>query len=41
MGTDFQEFVTARSAALFPGALVLTGGREAAEDLVQETLPGD
>ncbi|MEU9290845.1 hypothetical protein AB0D57_41005 [Streptomyces sp. NPDC048275] len=26
------------SAALFRGALVLTGNREAAEDLVQETL---
>ncbi|KUM95469.1 RNA polymerase [Streptomyces yokosukanensis] len=36
--TDFQAFVTARSAALFRGALVLTGNREAAEDLVQETL---
>ncbi|SES13670.1 RNA polymerase sigma-70 factor, sigma-E family [Streptomyces sp. yr375] len=38
METDFQEFVAARSAALFRGALVLTGNREAAEDLVQETL---
>ncbi|MEH0576016.1 MULTISPECIES: SigE family RNA polymerase sigma factor [Streptomyces] len=38
METDFQEFVTARSAALFRGALVLTGNREAAEDLAQETL---
>jgi RNA polymerase sigma-70 factor (sigma-E family) len=36
--TDFQEFVAARSAALFRGSLVLTGNREAAEDLVQETL---
>jgi RNA polymerase sigma-70 factor (sigma-E family) len=36
--TDFHEFVAARSAALFRGALVLTGNREAAEDLVQETL---
>jgi RNA polymerase sigma-70 factor (sigma-E family) len=35
---DFHGFVTARSAALFRGALVLTGSREAAEDLVQETL---
>ena len=35
---DFQSFVAARSAALFRGALVLTGNREAAEDLVQETL---
>ncbi|MFI7504380.1 SigE family RNA polymerase sigma factor [Streptomyces sp. NPDC049687] len=38
METDFQEFVAARSATLFRGALVLTGNREAAEDLVQETL---
>ncbi|MER5435570.1 SigE family RNA polymerase sigma factor [Streptomyces sp. NPDC002588] len=38
METDFQEFVAARSTALFRGALVLTGNREAAEDLVQETL---
>ncbi|WP_329220644.1 SigE family RNA polymerase sigma factor [Streptomyces sp. NBC_01485] len=38
METDFQEFVAARSAALFRGAFVLTGNREAAEDLVQETL---
>ena len=36
--TDFHGFVAARSAALFRGALVLTGNREAAEDLVQETL---
>ncbi|MGW1215306.1 SigE family RNA polymerase sigma factor [Streptomyces sp. NPDC002499] len=36
--SDFQEFVAARSTALFRGALVLTGNREAAEDLVQETL---
>jgi RNA polymerase sigma-70 factor (sigma-E family) len=35
---DFPDFVTARSAALFRGALVLTGNRDAAEDLVQETL---
>lgn len=35
---DFQAFVAARSAALFRSALVLTGDREAAEDLVQETL---
>ncbi len=35
---DFHGFVIARSAALFRGALVLTGNREAAEDLVQETL---
>jgi hypothetical protein len=37
-GEDFQSFVAARSGALFRGALVLTGSREAAEDLVQETL---
>ncbi|MFE4915265.1 SigE family RNA polymerase sigma factor [Streptomyces sp. NPDC056652] len=36
--TDFPGFVATRSAALFRGALVLTGNREAAEDLVQETL---
>ncbi|WP_413807458.1 SigE family RNA polymerase sigma factor [Streptomyces sp. OE57] len=35
---DFHDFVATRSAALFRGALVLTGNREAAEDLVQETL---
>lgn len=35
---DFHGFVVARSAALFRGALVLTGDREAAQDLVQETL---
>lgn len=35
---DFHGFVAARSASLFRGALVLTGNREAAEDLVQETL---
>ena len=38
METDFQAFVAARSTALFRGAYVLTGNREAAEDLVQETL---
>jgi hypothetical protein len=32
--TDFRDFVAARSAVLFRGALVLTGNREAAEDLV-------
>jgi RNA polymerase sigma-70 factor (sigma-E family) len=37
-GNDFHRFVVARSAVLFRGALVLTGNREAAEDLVQETL---
>ncbi|WP_329364737.1 SigE family RNA polymerase sigma factor [Streptomyces sp. NBC_00669] len=35
---DFHSYVAARSAVLFRGALVLTGSREAAEDLVQETL---
>ncbi|MEU1166472.1 SigE family RNA polymerase sigma factor [Streptomyces sp. NPDC005921] len=35
---DFHDFVVARSAALYRGALVLTGNRETAEDLVQETL---
>jgi RNA polymerase sigma-70 factor (sigma-E family) len=35
---DFHSFVETRSAALFRGALVLTGSREAAEELVQETL---
>ncbi|MCX4764710.1 SigE family RNA polymerase sigma factor [Streptomyces sp. NBC_01275] len=38
METDFDGFVAARSAALFRGAFVLTGNREAAQDLVQETL---
>lgn len=38
METDFDGFVAARSTALFRGALVLTGNRDAAEDLVQETL---
>ncbi|MFE0513068.1 SigE family RNA polymerase sigma factor [Streptomyces sp. NPDC058964] len=38
METDFEGFVAARAGALFRGALVLTGNREAAEDLVQETL---
>ncbi|WP_329460219.1 SigE family RNA polymerase sigma factor [Streptomyces sp. NBC_01497] len=35
---DFHGFTVARSAVLFRVALVLTGNREAAEDLVQETL---
>lgn len=35
---DFHQYVAARSAPLFRGALVLTGNRETAEDLVQETL---
>jgi RNA polymerase sigma-70 factor (sigma-E family) len=38
MEIDFRDFIAARSAALFRGALVLTGSRETAEDLVQETL---
>ena len=38
MDTNFDGFVAARSAALLRGALVLTGIRDAAEDLVQETL---
>ncbi|MER6092678.1 SigE family RNA polymerase sigma factor [Streptomyces bluensis] len=38
MEADFEAFVAARSAALFRGAVVLTGNRETAEDLVQETL---
>ncbi|MFF0078831.1 sigma factor [Streptomyces canus] len=37
-GDGLRRFVAARSAALFRGALVLTGNRDAAEDLVQETL---
>ncbi|WP_063772010.1 SigE family RNA polymerase sigma factor [Kitasatospora mediocidica] len=37
-GIDFAEFVQQRSAALFRTAYVLTGGRETAEDLVQEAL---
>lgn len=35
---DFHTFAVARSAALFRGALILTGNRQAAEDLLQETL---
>ncbi|MEU5381998.1 SigE family RNA polymerase sigma factor [Streptomyces sp. NPDC005968] len=35
---DFNDFVVARSAVLFRVALVLTGNRDTAEDLVQETL---
>jgi RNA polymerase sigma-70 factor (sigma-E family) len=35
---DFDAFVSGRSVALFRGAYALTGNREAAEDLVQETL---
>ncbi|MFE2938704.1 SigE family RNA polymerase sigma factor [Streptomyces sp. NPDC059255] len=38
METNFEAFVAARSTPLFRGAFVLTGNREAAEDLVQETL---
>jgi RNA polymerase sigma-70 factor (sigma-E family) len=36
--TDFGEFVAARSSALFRTALLLTGDRHAADDLVQATL---
>ncbi|MEU9128760.1 SigE family RNA polymerase sigma factor [Kitasatospora sp. NPDC048540] len=35
---SFDAFVAGRSAVLYRGAYVLTGNREAAEDLVQETL---
>ena len=35
---DFGDFVRQRSAALFRTAYVLTGSRDAAEDLVQEAL---
>jgi len=35
---DFGEFVAARSAALFRTALLLTGNRDTADDLVQGTL---
>ncbi len=35
---DFTSFVQARSAALFRTALLLTGERHAADDLVQSTL---
>jgi RNA polymerase sigma-70 factor (sigma-E family) len=34
----FREFVAARSASLFRVALALTGGRQAAEDLLQHAL---
>jgi RNA polymerase sigma-70 factor (sigma-E family) len=41
-GTDdtagFAEFVQARSPSLFRTALLLTGGRDPADDLVQSTL---
>jgi RNA polymerase sigma-70 factor (sigma-E family) len=36
--TEFSAFVTARSGALFRTAVLLTGDRQAAEDLVQSTL---
>jgi DNA-directed RNA polymerase specialized sigma24 family protein len=36
-GMDFPGFVASRSAGLFRGALVLTGSRDAPEELVQET----
>lgn len=35
---EFREFVTARSAALLRTAYLLTGQREAAEDLLQTSL---
>jgi len=35
---EFREFVAARSAALFRSAYLLTGHREAAEDLLQTVL---
>ena len=35
---EFREFVAARSAALFRAAYLLTGQREAAEDLLQGAL---
>ncbi len=35
---EFREFVAARSAALFRSAYLLTGHREAAEDLLQGAL---
>lgn len=38
MEGDFEEFVAARSAALFRTALLLTGDPDAADDLVQATL---
>jgi RNA polymerase sigma-70 factor (sigma-E family) len=36
--TDFEEFVTARSAALLRTAYLLTGNHQDAEDLVQAAL---
>jgi RNA polymerase sigma-70 factor (sigma-E family) len=36
--SEFGEFVAARSAALFRTAVLLTGDRHAADDLVQSTL---
>ena len=36
--TEFEEFVTARSAALFRTAVLLTGDRQEAQDLVQTAL---
>ncbi|GAA3215708.1 SigE family RNA polymerase sigma factor [Actinocorallia longicatena] len=36
--TDFAAFVRERSASLFRTAYVLTGSRDAADDLVQEAL---
>jgi RNA polymerase sigma-70 factor (sigma-E family) len=36
--TEFEEFVAARSAALFRTAVLLTGNRQDAQDLVQSAL---
>lgn len=36
--TDFEAFAAARAPALFRTALLLTGDRDSAEDLVQSTL---
>lgn len=36
--TDFEEFVAARSAALWRSAYLLTGDRQRAEDLLQTAL---
>ena len=35
---QFREFVAGRAAGLFRVALALTGGREAAEDMLQHAL---
>ena len=36
--TDFESFVAARSGALFGTAVLLTGDRHVAEDLLQTAL---